>query len=128
MKITARKYAQALAALLDTGDTTIIANFLHLLRKRNQMKMLPKILKSFEEEWLSQRGYTKIGISYPGKFEAQIKELEQHLHTKFGDKLSLKLCPSKTMLGGFKLKIDDTLLDATVEAQLRSLRKKLTTS
>lgn len=126
MKITARKYAQALALLLDTPDKTIIGNFFALLRQRKQSKMLPKILRAFEEEWYKQRGITLVTVHYPPKFESSLLELEEKLKEKLGAKICLKKFPVEDLIGGFTLKVDDTLIDASIAGGLRELTHRLT--
>lgn len=125
MKISPRKYAQALALMLDTAEKTIIGNFIEVLRQRKQTKMLPKILRAFEEEWLKQRGIKKIDILYPKSFESSLLELEERLTDIVGEKLKIKALPSNDLIGGFKIKIDDTLIDASVEGNLAALAKRL---
>lgn len=125
MKITPRKYAQALALMLDTAEKTIIGNFIEVLRQRKQTKMLPKILRAFEEEWLKQRGIKKVDILYPKSFESSLPELEERLADIVGEKLKIRALPSSNLIGGFKIKIDDTLFNASVEGNLAALAKRL---
>lgn len=125
MKISSRKYARALALMLDAADRVIIGNFLAVLRKRRQMKLLPKILAAFEEEWLAQRGYARVEVQYPKKFEASLADLEKKLKEKLGDKLSLRAIPREDLIGGYRVRIGDTLIDASVENSLQLLAHKI---
>lgn len=126
MKVTPRKYAQALALMLDTAEKTIISNFLTILRQRKQSKMLPKILQALEEEWYKKRGIRVVTVSYPPKFESSLPELEMKLKEKLGEKIRLKKIPIENLIGGFTLKVDDTLIDASVSGGLRELTQRLT--
>lgn len=128
MKITAQKYAQALALMLDSAEKTIIENFLALLRQRKQSRLLPKILKSFETEWRKQRGYTKVQVSYPKKFENDLPELEAALRAKLGDKIHLATTADDELIGGYQVRVDDTLIDASIQGRLRALEHKITHS
>ena len=92
MKITPRKYAQALAQTLeDTDDAvSIIRNFLTMLQRRKQFRLLPKILQAFEQEWAHRRGIVKVEVMYPEKFESSLAELEKNLSEKLGKKINTK--------------------------------------
>lgn len=125
MKITPRKYAQALALMLDSAEKTIIGNFLEVLRRRNRLKWLPKIMKAFEEEWLKRRGFSRIEIQYPPKFESSVQGLEHSLRQKFGDKLKIQTSAENDIIGGLRVKVDDTLIDASVETGLKRLAARL---
>lgn len=125
MKITAQKYAQALALMLDSAEKTIIENFLALLRQRKQTRLLPKILKNFENEWRRQRGYTKVQVSYPKKFESELPELEAALRAKLGDKIHLDAISDENLIGGYQVRVDDTLIDASIQGRLKALEKKI---
>lgn len=70
MKLTSRKYAQTLVEVLgvETESALVIKNFLMLLRKRKQMRLLPKILQIFEELWNEKQGIVKLEVTHPAKF------------------------------------------------------------
>ncbi len=127
MKITPLKYAQALAQTLEgnADPQTIIKNLLLLLRRKKQFRLLPKILSAFEQEWASRRGVVKMDVTYPEKFEASLAELEKNLSTKLGKKIDMRAKPSKTLLGGFRVRVEDTLIDASLEGRLRDLQRRL---
>lgn len=125
MKITARKYAQALALMLDSAEKTIIENFLALLRQRKQTRLLPKILKSFETEWLKRRGYTKVQVAYPKQFASSLPELEAALKAKLGDNIHMESKPAEDLIGGYQVRVDDILIDASIQGRLKALERRL---
>lgn len=111
--------------MLEASERAVIENFLLLLKSRNQLKLLPKILGAFEEEWLKRRGVVRISARYPEQYPESIKELERRLKEKFGDKMVLTTAASKELIGGYQLKIGDMLIDATIKGRLKALGKKL---
>lgn len=127
MKITPRKYAQALAAALDGGSPPELAvkNLMLLLRKKKQFKLLSKVIQSFEELWARQRGIVKMAVIYPEKFEASLQKLAESLSAKLGKKIEMKATASKTLIGGFRVRTDDNLIDASVEGRLKAMAKRL---
>ena len=125
MKITPKKYAKALAAMLETADKPMISNFLAMLRRRNHMRMLPKIIRHFEIEWLKQRGILAVDVTYPKKFAESLTALEKDLHHKMDGKVRITAHESDDLIGGFTLKIDDTLIDGSIQGKLKSLAHTL---
>lgn len=127
MKITPKKYGQLLASMLETADDVkkVAPKFLAMLRRRKQYKLLPKILKAFEREWLKLRGMAEVKITYPKKFESSLDELKKRLQEKLGGKLSFKSYPADELIGGVKIMMDDNLIDASVSGRLRALQNKL---
>lgn len=127
MKITPRKYAQALAQTLESTENPkeIIRNFLTFLRRRKQFRLLPKILQAFEEEWSRRRGIVRMRVTYPTRFEESLQELEANLQKRLGKSVDMHAKPSETLLGGFRVQIEDTLIDASLETRLNALEYRL---
>lgn len=127
MKITARKYAQALVEILEEkkDPQVVIKNLLLVLRKRKQFRLLPKIIRAFEEQWLERRGIVKIEVTYPRKFPDSPKELENILSQKLGKTIDMNAIPSDSIIGGFRLLAADTLIDASVSGRLKALSRRL---
>lgn len=128
MKITPRKYAQALAQTLEEKDDpkAIIRNLLALLRRRKQFRLLPKIIEAFEREWNRRRGIVKLKVTYPAQFENSINELEKKLRSILRSKLWIVPHPSSTLIGGLRIETEDTLIDGSLESRLKELSQKLT--
>lgn len=136
MKITPRKYAQALAQafeeIKDPQDpqvvTQYIASLLALLRRRKQFRLLSKIVEAFEHEWNRRRGIVKLKVTYPAQFKNSITELEEKLRS-IGMRGLASLCisgqRSSTLIGGVRIEIEDTLIDGSLETRLKTLAKKL---
>lgn len=127
MKVTPRKYAQALAQTLESAENSkeIIRNLLAILRRRKQFRLLPKILQAFEEEWSRRRGIVKMRVTYPERFEDSLSELEKNLRDKLGKHIEMHSISSKTLIGGFRLHYEDILIDASLESRLRALSRRL---
>jgi len=130
MKITPRKYAQALAQTLEEREEhkdtkAIIRNLLALLRRRKQFRLLPKILQAFEEEWSHRRGIVRMRVTFPTRFAESLQELEANLQKRLGKSIDLHAKPSETLIGGFRIHMEDMLIDASIEARLNALSRRL---
>ncbi|MBI4994617.1 ATP synthase F1 subunit delta [Candidatus Peregrinibacteria bacterium] len=130
MKISSKKYAQALiAALENAGDPKpMIKNLLNLLRKKHQLKLLPKILQAFEEQWNQAHDIVKMEVSCPKKFESSLQVLEKSLEgapPSGGKKLIFKPKIDDSLMGGFKIRSGDTLIDASLKTRLKKLEHRI---
>lgn len=123
MKITPQKYAQALAAALEESKDASLTmqNFLSMLRRRKQFRLLPKIVMAFEREWSTRKGIVRVDVAYPKKFESSVAELETSLSQKLGKTIQSHAKPSGTMIGGYRIKVDDVLVDGSLEGRLTKL-------
>lgn len=127
MKITPRKYAEALSNVLDgsSDPSAAVNNFLLLLRRRKQFKLLPKIVQAFESMWRQKKGIVKMEVTYPAKFEASVSELKKVLGEKLGKEIELHTNPSPSLIGGLSVRLEDKLIDASVDGRLKALERAL---
>ena len=58
--------------------------------------------------------------------EQEQQALEKALAEKLNAKIRLKTLLDKQLIGGLKVQIDDTVYDASLSQQLRSLKESLT--
>ena len=127
MKISSKKYAQALMAAFENADDPkpAIKNLLNLLRRKKQLKLLSKILQAFEELWNQTHGIVKMEVSCPKKFESSLQVLEKSLAEKTGKKIIFKQKIDDSLIGGFAIRVGDTLIDASLKARLNVLQSGL---
>lgn len=127
MKISPRKYAQALAQVLgsDQNPEAAAKNFLELLRRRKQLKLLPKIVQLLDDELSKERGIIKMEISFPPKFKDSLNDFKNNLAKSLGRELEIHEKPAENLIGGFRVKAGDTLIDASMKGRLEALGRRL---
>lgn len=130
MKISSKKYAQALIAAFENADDPrpAIKNLLNLLRRKKQLKLLPKILQAFEELWNQTHGIVKMEVSCPQKFESSLQVLEKSMEgapLSGGKKMIFKQKIDDSLIGGFCIRSGDTLIDASLKSRLKMLEQRL---
>lgn len=108
-----------------TDQRSIVHNFLSLLRRRKQFRLLPKILQAFEREWNTRHGIFSMTVSYPPKFENSIELFSENIGKKLGKKIEMKKIPSEKIIGGARVHMEDTVIDASIEGQLKKLELHL---
>ena len=96
-----------------------------VLRKRRDL-ILPEIFTQFLEMYRESKNiksvtaYTAVPVT-----DKIVTEIRKYLATRTNATIELKNEINKELLGGFVLKYDDKLVDASVATQLRTLKNNL---
>lgn len=130
-KISVKKYAQVLYELTrDLPKEQIkveIDKFLQLVARNKDVKKLDKIFKAFDDYAKKQESIADVQLITARKLSSEQKEsLQSQLKKEHKFKVInfLELVDA-SLLGGFILKIDDTILDASLKTKLESLRTEM---
>jgi F-type H+-transporting ATPase subunit delta len=131
MKITPNQYAKTLYELtLDKSQSEIgdvIAEFAKLLAKKNQTKLLPKIIEKFTAIWNKENGIVEAEVMSARKLEShQVHKVESYLKKKYeAKKVLINNVVNESIKGGIIIRVGDEVMDGSVSRQLQNLRKKL---
>jgi F-type H+-transporting ATPase subunit delta len=131
MKISINQYARSLyESTADKSESDVdifLVNFVKVLAKNRQTKLAVKIIKKFGELYNKENGIAEVEAISSRKLEAdQIKQIEKFIQEKYSVReviIDNKI--DESIKGGIILKIGDEILDASVERQLRELKKSL---
>ena len=97
-------------------------NLIKLLVEYDRISLLPEIAANFEELKAQEEGVLEaeiIAAAQPD--DAQVKTLVSHLQTKFGKKVEASVKVDPALIGGIKIVVGDTVIDASVRGQLQEL-------
>ena len=132
MKITIKQYAQSLYEVLaeieSEADVKVaLNNFVKLLSARRSLNKTGKIIAEFEKIWNREQGIVEGELVSAKKLDNGIIEL---LNCHIVKLLSIKEVNlanqiDKNILGGFIVKVGDTVIDGSVKNQLNNLKNKL---
>jgi len=101
-------------------------NFIKLLIENKRLMVIPHIFNLFEELKDSEEGTMEAQIIVAEKPEAAVvKSLIASLEKKFNRKIESNLVIDKSIIGGTKIIVGDTVIDASVKGQLDSLAYSL---
>ncbi|MBL6685554.1 MAG: F0F1 ATP synthase subunit delta [Methylophilaceae bacterium] len=101
-------------------------NFIKLLIENKRLMVIPHIFNLFEELKDSEEGTMEAQIIVAEKPEAAVvKSLIASLEKKFNRKIESNLVIDKSIIGGTKIIVGDTVIDASVKGQLNSLAYSL---
>ncbi len=101
------------------------SEFLDFIVEKNREDIIMEIMKEFLNLRDNKEGIVRTGITSSVDLTDSVKkDLVSKLEKRTGKKVKPEYYVDKNLIGGFIVKIDDTMLDASVKHQLDLLRKK----
>ena len=102
-------------------------NLIKVLVEYGRLSILPAITDAFEELKAQDEGVLEAQIIAASKLSAaEIKDLVKRLEEKFGKKIEATVSVDAEIIGGIKIIVGDTVIDASVKNQLQNLAYTLT--
>ena len=97
-------------------------NLIKVLVEYGRMPLLPAITEAFEALKALDEGTLDTQIIAAAKpSAAEVKDLVKRLETKFGKKIEANVSVDSELIGGIKIIVGDTVIDASVKGQLQNL-------
>jgi F-type H+-transporting ATPase subunit delta len=97
-------------------------NLIKLLVEYDRLAILPEIAAIFEELKAQDEGTLDAEITAATKLdEAQVKTLVSQLQARFGKKIEASVKVDPEIIGGIKIVVGDTVIDASVRGRLQEL-------
>lgn len=131
MKISLKKYAEALAVVLekekDSGQAAQkINNILKLLARRKQSRLIKGLPEVFRKIWLEKQKKVELTATTPYESsEEDLKDLTKLIKDVLQKEVFIKNKVDKNIIGGIKLEFDDYIVDATLATDLKNLKQKI---
>lgn len=123
MKYSPKDYALALSKSLQKSkdEKHLISNFLRVVRKNSDQKILPKILEAFKKIEVEKNGGSHVKIEFAREAtETQIRSISKRFSTK--DWVETSINPS--LIAGVKIAFNDEReLDNSLSRKLHKLFK-----
>ncbi|HAF00034.1 MAG TPA: F0F1 ATP synthase subunit delta [Methylophilaceae bacterium] len=102
-------------------------NLIKVLVEYDRLSVLPAISEAFEALKAQDEGTLDAQIIAATKLTAAAtKDLVKRLETKFGKKIEASVSVDPEIIGGIKIIVGDTVIDASVQGQLQNLAYALT--
>ncbi len=102
-------------------------NLIKLLIEYGRLSVLPAITDAFEALKAQDEGTLEANIIAASKPSAtEVKDLVKRLEAKFGKKVEATVSIDPEIIGGIKIIVGDTVIDASVKNQLQNLAYSLT--
>ncbi|MCK9378968.1 MAG: F0F1 ATP synthase subunit delta [Candidatus Moranbacteria bacterium] len=131
MKITAKQYAQILNSMTagKSQQEVCIAveKFAKVLKKNNQQKLEKSIERKFGEIYNKENGIVEAVIVSAEKLTGNlVDKIADFIKKKYSAKeVILEDKIDKKIKGGFILRVEDEILDASISGRLAKLKKEL---
>jgi F-type H+-transporting ATPase subunit delta len=106
----------------------IARRFVRVLVEADRVAVLPQIAALFDELKNDAEGVAtaRIDSAFP-LTDAQLAELKEALEKRFGKKIEATVNVDPELVGGARITVGDTVIDASVRAQLQSMANQLRT-
>ena len=126
MKNEAKTFAEAFIAALagkeEAGQKQIAQNFLEVVARKKKIYLLPKILKELE---LIGKGSEAVLVLARDLDQEAVEGIKENLKTKLGRDKKFKVEIDQSIIGGFKAKTNNFLIDSSIKTIIENIRKKL---
>jgi F-type H+-transporting ATPase subunit delta len=97
-------------------------NLIKMLVEYGRLALLPEMAQAFEELKAQDEGVLQAEITAATKpSDSEIKALVNRLEAKFGKKIETSVKVDPEIIGGIKIVIGDTVIDASVRGQLQEM-------
>lgn len=102
------------------------ANLVKVLVEYGRLAILPEIATAFEQLKAEDEGSLEAEITAAAQpSDAQVHTVVQQLQNRFGKKIDAHVKLDPALIGGLKIVIGDTVIDASVRGQLQELAYSL---
>jgi len=97
-------------------------NLIKMLVEYGRLALLPEVAQAFEELKAQDEGVLEAEITAATQpSDSEIKALVKRLEAKFGKKIETSVKVDPEIIGGIKIVIGDTVIDASVRGQLQEM-------
>ncbi len=122
-----RKKAEVMDAILGQAKASAnLRNFFKVVAEAGRLNLLGTLSSVFHELVDERAGIVVAQVASAQELtEAQKKALEASLTKRTGKTVRLKLTQDPALLGGVKVQLGSTVLDASLQGQLRLLKNQL---
>ena len=131
MKISAQQYAQSLydsvAGKSDKDVLVVLKSFVEVLGNNRELNRAPEIIVAFTELWNKANGELSAQLISARELGPTAKEtVTDYLKAKTGaKKVILDEEIDKKLIGGFVLRYDSKVIDASLKTSLEDLKNKI---
>ena len=101
-------------------------NFVCLVLDKDRANLLPEMLKAYEELMDEASGIIPVNVTSAFELSAeQLNDLRAAFEKKFSAQVRLITSVDKTLIGGIKAQVGDTVYDGSLSRRLSDLSRRL---
>ena len=124
--IPSDKKLKVLEAITSDRISILSTMFVRLLVKKNREKYLPEIASAFIEQYNKLNNIHKVLLTTaaPVSEELQTMIVSKIKEDKQLENIELEVALDESLIGGFKLKLGDILVDASISRDLQDIKRQ----
>ncbi len=129
MNISVEQYARALYDSLrevkEKDHDTVIENLVKVLKQNNDLNKFGIVIDAYEKLEQKESGISEAVVTTAATHKTDHATMDA-LNRLADSKVKVTPVVDESILGGVIVRIDDTLIDASVKTKLENLKSKLT--
>ena len=128
MKISSQQHAQALYEAVhqtkDDDHDLVLDNFVKILAQNGELSKYGEIIEAYKILEMKEKGIADAQVTVAKDMEINSGLMDQ-LNEIIGSKVEIMKKVDEGIVGGVVIRVDDTLIDASVKGQLNKLNQSL---
>ena len=125
-RISEVQKAEAVKSAFGDECHPIVSDFLGLIAGENPVKLFIEIGKAYQVKFAEAMNFVAVTAHVTSKMsDISEAELKASLETALGKSTELTINVDPSLIGGIKLRVGNTFLDASIQNQLENMRHSL---
>lgn len=125
--LSADEKAQSLERMLAGKTDETLYRFILVVNRKGRLNRLADILATFQVLYRETSGQMEVDAWIASEMDqGELSRIADAIGASVGKQVQLNTHIDESAIGGLRIKIGDTLIDATVATQLHLLKQKLT--
>ncbi len=126
--ITTKEYAQALQLALQESKPedcdVVMDNLIAVMKEAGDLDKYEAVVKEYEQLIIGSDAVKEVEAVFARQTTAN-KQVLDELNEIIGPKLEIRSKVNSELVGGMVLRVDDTLIDASIKGNLEQMKKEL---
>lgn len=126
--ISVSEYTKALVMALEESSPedaeTVVSNLVAVMKENGDLGVYEEVIAEYERLSV-ERGKVRTAEATFARGATENSGILDELNSLIGPELEVRSRVDESLIGGMVLRVDDTLIDASVKGQLERMRKDL---
>ena len=111
------------------GSQPLLANTLQLMLERGRFAAVPQLQQAYDALAIVEEGVVEVEVTSATELEPETeKKIAARVQEATGRRVELTRRVDPSIIGGLVLRIGDIIVDGSVKARIRQLRRRLATA
>lgn len=125
-QVSTKQRLAAFDKLFKTRFHALTLQFFHFLESKDRLALTSEICSAFETMYLDYKNILKAQITSSQPLtETQVTALKNRLQERFRKDIVPEIRIDASLVGGFKVQIEDRIMDLSIAGQLEKFKRKV---